>query len=94
MSLPLLGIYADAAAAAAQDQASTNFASVTQLQTEVLRLDQLLLGKETTISGTNPVSLSETGFVPLIVVSFVSRSWSKRSTSVCRSDTDAKLVLA
>ena len=59
MSRPLLGIYADDAAVAAQDQASTNFASVNQLQTEVLRLDQLLLGKETVISGTNPVSLSE-----------------------------------
>ena len=59
MSRPLLGIYADDAADAAQTQASSNLATVAQLQTEVLRLDQLLLGKETTISGTNPVSLSE-----------------------------------
>ena len=59
MSRPLLGIYTDAAAAAAQDQASANFVSVTQLQTEVLRLDQLLLTKQSTISSTNPVSLSE-----------------------------------
>ena len=59
MSRPLLGIYADDAAEAAQTQATSNFASVSQLQVEVLRLDQLLLGKETTISGTNPISLSE-----------------------------------
>ena len=50
MSRPVLGIYADDAAEAAQTQASTNFASVSELQTEVLRLDQLLLGKETEIN--------------------------------------------
>ena len=64
MSRPLLGIYADAAAVAAQDQASSNFASVSDLQSEVLRIDQLLLTKETTISGTNPVSLSEVSPLP------------------------------
>ena len=64
MSRPLLGIYGDAAAVAAQDQANTNFASVSDLQTEVLRLDQLLLTQETTISGTNPVSLTEVSPLP------------------------------
>ena len=64
MSRPLLGIYADAAAAAAQTQASTNFVSVSVLQAKVLRLDQLLLTKESTISGTNPVSLSEVSPLP------------------------------
>merc|ERR1712086_824292 len=34
------------------------------LQSEVLRTDQLLLTKETTISGTNPVSLSEVSPLP------------------------------
>ena len=64
MSRPLLGIYADAAAVAGQDQASTNFASVSDLQTEVLRIDQLLLTKETTISATNLVSLNEVSPLP------------------------------
>jgi len=64
MSRPLLGIYADDAAVAAQDQATSNFASVSDLQTAVLRIDQLLLTKETTISGTNPVSLNEVSPIP------------------------------
>jgi len=74
MSRPLLGIYGDAAAVAAQDQASTNFASVSDLQTEVLRLDQLLLTKETTISGTNPVSLSEVSPLPAAASALVALS--------------------
>ena len=64
MSRPLLGIYADDAAVSAQQQASSNFASVSDLQTAVLRIDQLLLTKETTISGTNPVSLNEVSPLP------------------------------
>jgi len=64
MSRPLLGIYGDAAAVAANEQASSNFASVSDLQTAVLRIDQLLLTKETTISGTNPVSLNEVSPIP------------------------------
>ena len=65
MSRPLLGIYADDQAKAAQSQASTNFASVTQLHTEVLRLDQLLLTKESIInSATNPILMSEVSPLP------------------------------
>ena len=79
MSRPLLGIYGDAAAVAAQNQASTNFASVADLQTEVLRLDQLLLTKETTISANNPVSLTEVSPLPAASSALVSLSCLSRT---------------